>query len=69
MDGHMGELQKAGNEAWKRIQMLEERIHLLPKFIVKVTHVATTTLYLIKDVEGDLYKEDSKILFDSLVED
>ena len=44
-------------------------MYLLTKFMVKVTHAASTTLCLLKDVEGDLSKEDSKILFDFLVKD
>ena len=42
---------------------------LLTKFTVKVTHATTTTLYLPKDVDGDLSKEESKMIFDFLVED
>lgn len=42
---------------------------LLTKVIVKVTHVVATTLHLLKDQEGDLTKEDSRMLFDFLVED
>ena len=44
-------------------------MRLLTKFNVKVTHVAVTTLHLLKDMEGDLPKEDSKMLFDFLAED
>ena len=54
---------------WETIHALEERMCLLTKFAVKVTHVTATTLNLLKDIEGDLPKEDSKILFDFLVED
>ena len=43
-------------------------MRLLTKFTVKVTHAATTTLCLLKDVDGDLSKEDSKIIFDFLAE-
>ena len=49
--------------------MLEERMCLFTKFMVKVTHATTTTLILLKDIEGDLPKEDYKMLFDFLVED
>ena len=56
-------------KVWQRIHVLEERMHLLTKFIVKVTRVAATTLHLLKDMEGDFPKEDSKMLFDFLVED
>ena len=59
----------AGNEMWERIHALEERMCLLTKFTVKVIHVAATTLHLLKDQEGDLLKEDSKMLFDFLAED
>ena len=38
-------------------------MHLQTKFIVKVTYAVATTLFLLKDVEGDLSKEDSKMLF------
>ena len=62
-------LQKDGNEAWERIQALEKIMCLLTKFTIKVTHVAATTLCLLKDAEEDLSKEDSKMLFDFLVED
>ncbi len=30
-DGHPSELHKASNEAWERIHVLEERMHLLTK--------------------------------------
>ena len=41
-------------------------MHLLTQFTVKVTHAAATTLKLLKDTEGDLPKEDSKMLFNFL---
>ena len=68
-DGHLDELQNDGNEAWETIYALEERMTLLTKFTVKETYAKTTTLCLLKDDEGDLSKEDSKIIFDFLVED
>ena len=61
--------KKASSEGWETIHVLEERMHLLTKFTVKVTHAAATTLNLLKDSEGDLLKEDSKMLFDFLVKD
>ena len=36
---------------------------------VKVTHATATTLCLLKDVEGDLSKENIKMFFDFLEED
>lgn len=36
---------------------------LLTKFMVKFTHAAATTLYLLKNADGDLSKEESKMLF------
>lgn len=33
------------------------------------THASDTTLHLLKDQEGDLPKEDSKMLFDFLAKD
>lgn len=59
----------ADNDVWERIHVLEERMCLLTKFTVKVTHVATTMLHLLKDQEDDLLKEDSKLLFDFFAKD
>lgn len=42
---------------------------LLTKLIVKVTHAKTTTLCLLREAKGDLPREDSKLLYDFLVED
>ena len=58
-----------GNDVWERKNALEERMRVLKKIIVKVTHAVATTLHLLKDLEGDLPKEDPKMLFDFLVED
>ena len=33
----------------ERMQVLEEKVILLSKFTIKVTHVVTTTLHLLKD--------------------
>ena len=44
-------------------------MRLLTKFTIKVTHAAATTLNLLKETEGDLPKEDSKMLFDFLAKD
>lgn len=41
---------------------------LLTKFTITVTHATATTLNLLKDMEGDLPKEDTRMLFDFLAE-
>ena len=77
MDGFLGDMREvnieimkmADCEVWKRIHALEERMRLLTKFTVKVTHVTTTILNLLKDTKGELLKEDPKMLFAFLVED
>ncbi len=46
--------KKSDSEVWEIIHVLEDRMCLLKKFIVKVTHSTATTLNLIKDMEGDL---------------
>lgn len=54
----------------ERIHASKERVRLLSKFTIKVTHVVATTLHLLKDnQEEDLTHEDSRMLFNFLVED
>ena len=48
---------------------LEERMFLLKKFNIKGIHVAATTLNLLKELERDMPKEDTKMLFEFLAED
>lgn len=57
------------NELWERINALEERMCLLAKFIVKVSHASATKLHLLKNPEGDLTNEESIMLFDCLAKD
>lgn len=59
----------ANKELWERVYALEERVRILAKFTIKVTHVAATTLHLLKDnQDGDLTNEDARMLFDFLVD-
>ena len=78
MDGNLSDMQEVPEETSKlvdkelreRVHALEERVRLLEKFTIKVTYMAATTLYLLKDnQEGDLTHEDSRLLFNFLAED
>lgn len=42
-------LKMVDKDLRERVHALEERVRLLEKFTIKVTHVATTTLHLLKD--------------------
>ena len=66
-----GEAQKLfDKELRERVYALEERVKLLAKFTIKVTHAATITLHPLKEnQEGDLTNEDSIMLFDFLAKD
>ena len=77
MDGNPSGKQKVPEKTSKltdkelreRVHALEERVRLLAKFTIKVTHMGATTLRLLKDnQEGDLTHEDYKMLFDFLAD-